>query len=77
MLDAVANFPKLTVSIAYGASDTSIIVASGGSSLPAAPFNMTWWNSTDWPGPADDPNVEIIHVTGISGNTLTLYSAFN
>lgn len=74
-LDAVANLIKLTVSIGYGESDTSIIVASGASSLPSAPFNMTWWNSTDWPDPADDPNVEIVRITGISGNTLTITRA--
>jgi len=74
-LDAVANFIKLTVSIGYGSSDTSIIVTSGASSLPATPFNMTYWNATDWPDPSDDPNVEIIRVTGISGNTLTVLRA--
>jgi hypothetical protein len=74
-LDAVANFIKLTVSIGYGASDTSIIVSSGASALPAAPFNLTWYNATDWPDPSDDPNVEIIRVTGVSGNTLTILRA--
>jgi hypothetical protein len=71
-LDAVANFIKLSVSQGYDQNATSIVLASGGSSLPAAPFNMTWWNSTDYPDPSDDPNVEIVRVTGVSGNTLTV-----
>ena len=24
---------------------------------------MTWWNSTDYPDPSDDPNSEIVRVT--------------
>lgn len=72
MLDAVANFIKLTVSTGYDSVATSIVLHAGGSSLPAAPFNMTWWNSSDFPDPSNDPNVEIVRVTGISGNTLTV-----
>jgi hypothetical protein len=74
-LDAVANFIKLTVSGTYGTSDTSINLASGGSSLPATPFNMSWWNSTNYPDPSLDPNVEIVRVTNVSGNTLTVTRA--
>jgi len=75
MLDAVANFTKLTLSTGYGSTDTSIVVASGGSSLPSPSFNATWWNVTDFPDPADDPNKEIVRVTGVSGNTLTVTRA--
>lgn len=74
-LDSVANFISLTASVGYGADDTSIIVSSGGASLPSAPFNMTWWNSTDWPVPSNDPNVEIVRVIAVSGNTLTIERA--
>src|SRR5580698_687308 len=72
MLDAVANFIKLAVSGTYDLNATSIVLASGGSKLPAAPFNMTWWNSSDFPDPSNDPNVEIVRVTNVSGNTLTV-----
>jgi hypothetical protein len=72
MLDSVANFINLTLSTGYGSSDTSIVVSSGGSSLPSPNFNMVWWNSTDYPDPSKDPNVEIVRVTGVSGNTLTV-----
>jgi hypothetical protein len=74
-LDAVQNFIKLTLSTGYDAAATSIVVSSGGSSLPATPFNMTWWNSTDFSDPSDDPNKEIVRVTNVSGNTLTVTRA--
>lgn len=74
-LDSIQNFIKLQLLQGYGSSDTSIVVVSGGSSLPAAPFNMTWWNSTDYPDPSDDPNHEIVRVTNVSGNTLTITRA--
>jgi len=75
MLDSVANFIKLTVSQGYDAAATSIVLSSGGSSLPAASFNATYWNSTDFPDPSDDPNAEIVRVTNVSGNTLTITRA--
>jgi hypothetical protein len=56
-LDPVANLIKLTLSTGYGSSDTSIVVSSGGSSLPSPSFNMTCFNSTDFPYPSLDPNV--------------------
>ncbi|SRR5579885_2484752 len=71
-LDAVANFIKLQVSQGYDQNATSIVVSSGGSSLPSVPFNMTWWDSTTYPDPSDDPNVEIVRVTAVNGNTLTV-----
>jgi hypothetical protein len=74
-LDPVANLIKLTVSTGYGSSDTSIVLSSGGSLLPSPSWNATWWNSTDYPDPSNDPNAEIVRVTGVSGNTLTITRA--
>lgn len=74
-LDPVQNLIKLVVSQGYGASDTSIVLSSGGSSLPSPSFNMTWWNATDYPDPSNDPNAEIVRVTNVSGNTLTITRA--
>jgi hypothetical protein len=71
-LDSVANLIKLTVSQGYDESATSIVLSAGGSSLPTAPFNMVYWNVTDFADPSDDPNVEIVRVTAVSGNTLTV-----
>lgn len=69
----VVNFAKVTVSTGYDASAYSIVLNSGeGAKLPTAPFYVTWWNSTDYSDPADDPNREIDQVTAISTDTLTL-----
>src|SRR5262249_16089523 len=38
----------------------------------AAPHNLIWWNSTDYPNPANDPNVEIVRVTAVSTDTVTI-----
>ncbi len=72
-LDTAKNFAKVTVSTGYDASATSIVLTTGhGAKLPAAPFNAVWWNSTDYADPSDDPNVEIVRVTAISTDTLTV-----
>jgi hypothetical protein len=75
MLDPVANLIKLTVSGTYGSTATSIAVASGGSSLPPPSFNVVWWDSSDYADPSDDPNAEIVRVTAVNGNTLTITRA--
>jgi hypothetical protein len=74
-LDAVANLLKLTVSTGYDQAATSIVLSSGGSSLPAVSFNASWWNATDYPDPSDDPNAEIVRITAVAGNTLTITRA--
>ena len=74
--DSVKNFVKVKVSTGYDQAATSITLHGGdGSSLPAAPFNLVWWNSTDYADPTDDPNVEIVRVTGVSGDVLTITRA--
>jgi hypothetical protein len=71
-LDTVYNLVKLTVSGTYGAADISIVVASLPSALSGGGWNATWYNSTDYPDPSNDPNAEIIRVTAASGTTLTI-----
>lgn len=73
-MDIAKNFAKVTVSDGnYDADDTSIVLLSGdGGRLPTAPFNVVWWNATDYPDPSDDPGVEIVRVTAISTDTLTV-----
>jgi hypothetical protein len=78
--DARKNFAKCTVSTGYSAAATSIALQSGdGAKLPQpstdGAFNAVWWNSTDYPDPADDPNVEIVRVTARSSDTLTVTRA--
>jgi hypothetical protein len=75
-LDSVANFAQVQASTGYSSAATAITLQSGqGSKLPAAPFNLIWWNSTDYPNPANDPNVEIVRVTNIAADTLTVTRA--
>jgi len=78
-LDQVANFVKVTVNQGYGTTDTSIQLATGqGAKLPnpaSGAYNLVWWNSTDYVDPADDPNVEIVRATALSGDTLTVTRA--
>ena len=75
-MDNFKNFAKVTVSTGYDAAATSIALTAGhGTRLPAAPFNATWWNSTDYPDPSDDPNAEIVRVTAIATDTLTVTRA--
>lgn len=73
-MDAIKNFAKATVTDGnYDASTTSIDVIGGhGGRLPAAPFNAVWWNATDYPDPSDDPTVEIVRVTVVATDTLTI-----
>lgn len=73
MADAVTNFGRATVSTGYDAAATSIVLTTGhGSRFPSVfPFRLTWWNSTDYPDPAEDPNKEIIIVGARSGDTLS------
>jgi len=77
MLDPILNFARVEVSIGYDGSATSIVLASGeGAKLPNpsvdGEFNLVWWDSTNYPNPTDDPNVEIIRVTARSTDTLTV-----
>lgn len=74
--DAVKNLVKVTVSTGYDNTATTVVLNSGqGALLPAPPFNATWWNSTDYGDPSDDPNVEIIRVYAVAGDTLSILRA--
>jgi hypothetical protein len=75
-LDSAKNFAAFNVSTGYDAAATSVALASGGGArMPTAPFNATWWNVTDYPDPSDDPNREIVRVTNIATDTLTVTRA--
>ena len=80
MADARKNFAKCEVSTGYSAAATSIALSSGdGAKLPQpstdGEFNLVWHDSTTYPDPADDPNVEIVRVTARSTDTLTVTRA--
>lgn len=77
MATPVTNFGKVTVSISYSAIATSIVLATGhGSRLPSTfPYPLTWWDAALYSDPSDDPNREIVLVTGRTGDTLTVTRA--
>jgi hypothetical protein len=76
MPDAAKNFAKGTLTQGYDDEAISIVLVTGdGARFPSVPFNATWWNSTDFPDPSDDPNREIVRVTAISTDTLTVTRA--
>ncbi len=71
-MDPVKNFGFVTVSTGYDASATSIILSSGHGLLLPDPvvdgaYNLLWYDITNYPNSAEDPNVEIVRVTGPSG----------
>ena len=73
--DAHANFAYSTVATAPSpaTSGTSLVVASGGGALfPTPPFNATVWPASQQPLAA---NAEIVRVTAISTDTLTIVRA--
>ncbi|MHA1287665.1 MAG: right-handed parallel beta-helix repeat-containing protein [Candidatus Thorarchaeota archaeon] len=72
MVDPIVNKGKVTVSTGYNSTATSIVLATGqGAELPDpvvdGPYNLPWWDSTNYNDPADDPNFEIVRVTGPAG----------
>lgn len=83
MTDLVTNFGKAIVSTTYDEVATSIVLTGGhGAKFPTAiasdnktHYNLVWYCSTDYPDPADDPNVEIVRVTNLATDTLTVVRA--
>jgi hypothetical protein len=80
MLDPIKNLVYVNALIGYSASDLIITLQSGeGAKLPQpstdGTFNLVWYNHSIYKNPADDPSVEIIRVTGRSGDVLTVSRA--
>ena len=64
-MDSFLNFAKGVVSGTYDNVATNISIYSGATgNFPTPPFNAVWFNYTDYPDPSDDPNREIVRVTG-------------
>lgn len=71
--DNYKNFAKTTVSTGYTSGATSIVLNAGdGAKLPATPFDAVWWDATTYGDPTDDPNREVVSVTTIAVDTLTI-----
>lgn len=76
-MDVVKNFAEVEVSTGYDDAATTVVLATGeGARLPDpssdGEFNLSWWNFTDYPNPADDPNREIVRCSARSTDTLTI-----
>ena len=72
-MSTIVNFAKTYLTQQYTSSATTFTVKSGtGSKFGAVPFNATVWNSTDYADASDDPFVEIVTVTSVSGDILTV-----
>lgn len=70
------NFAKGETLAGNTADATAITLKSGhGARFPATPFQAIWWNVSDYPDASDDPFVEIVQVTSISGDVLTVTRA--
>lgn len=75
-MDQAKNFAKATIVASFDGDDTTLTVDTGqGLRFPTVPFNATLYNSTDYPDPSDDPAVEIVRVTDITSDTLTITRA--
>jgi hypothetical protein len=79
-LDPITNFAKATLTAGIDIDDTSFSVTAGQGALFPDPstdgaFNVVIYNATDYPDPADDPNVEIVRCTARSTDTLTVTRA--
>ena len=78
-MDARKNFAFGTLAAGINSAATSCSVGSGeGARFPATPFNAVIWQSTDYAHPAaayHAGHAEIVRVTGISTDTLTITRA--
>lgn len=69
-MDNVKNFAKTRLNGSVSGGDGTITVDDG-SVFPAAPFNIVVFDETTG-NPADDSGAEIMHVTDVSSNILTV-----
>ena len=74
MVDQVKNFVIGTVSTGYDDSDTTIVLNSGHNFPDPSGdnYNVVWYDSTNHPNPNTDPKVEIVRITALSTNTVTV-----
>jgi hypothetical protein len=70
------NFAVTTLAAGIDNTTTSISVTDA-TKLPTAPFIAVVWNATDYPDIVSDPNVEIVYVTSVSSNTLTVIRGYD
>lgn len=67
------SYSTLNGGISTGA--TTLTVNSASTFPATGNFRCTIWNKLTYPDPTNDSNMEIITVTGVSGNTFTIVKA--
>jgi hypothetical protein len=78
--DPVRNFGVCQVSTGYDAAATSIVAVTGCAAKLPSPasegaFNLVWWEASTYATPSDDPKREVVRVTALTGETLTIVRA--
>jgi hypothetical protein len=76
-LDPVRNFIMIELASQVLATDLTINLKAGsGITLPNpsidGAFNLTLWNATNYPNPINDNKKEIVRVTGLVGDVMTV-----
>lgn len=69
---------RVRLSAGYNAAATTIVLRTGDAArfrLPPTPFKVTWWNKSDFGNPRNDPNREVVLVTAVAGDSLTIVRA--
>lgn len=66
------NFGVVTVSTGYDAAAVTVVLNSGDGAKLAFPMYVSWFDGTKYSSPAQDPNREIVQITNIVGDTLTV-----
>lgn len=79
-LDPVRNFIMIELASPVLAGETTITLKAGaGVELPNpsvdGAFNLTLWNATNYPNPINDTKKEIVRVTGLVGDVMTVLRA--
>ena len=70
------NFAATT--LADGIDNTTTLISvTDATKLPPAPFIAVIWNATDYPDIVSDPDVEIVYVSAVSSNTLTVTRGYD
>jgi hypothetical protein len=76
-LSSVKNTNRTIVSMGYDSIESNIILSRGdGAKLPDplidGPYDILWWNASDYIIPTDDPHVEIVRCIAKIGDTLVV-----
>lgn len=78
MFDQVKNFVRVNVEGTHSETDTEISIDGDDiNDLPDTSngeYNLVWWDTTEFPAPEDDPDVEIVRVTEVDydNNVITV-----